>query len=69
MLGRYLIEIALLDYSMLKYKPSEIACAAIYLVNKIKKRVPAWSDDVMKRISGVGESEVRPCAKDLCSIL
>ena len=43
-LCRYLIEIALLDYSMLKYKPSLIACAAIYLVNKIRKRMPAWSE-------------------------
>lgn len=47
MMCRYLIEIALLDYSMLKYKPSIITCAAIYLVNKIRKRFPAWSEETM----------------------
>ena len=37
MLSRYLIEMALLDYKMLKYSPSLIASAAIYLVNKIRR--------------------------------
>ena len=37
MLSRYLIEMALLDYKMLKYSQSLIASAAIYLVNKIRR--------------------------------
>ncbi len=34
-LCRYLLELSLLDTEFLKYSPSNIACSAIYLTNKI----------------------------------
>lgn len=37
-LSRYLIELALTEYKMIKYVPSNLASSAIYLVNKIHKR-------------------------------
>lgn len=37
MLCRYLLEMALLELKMSKYTPSMVACAAIYLVHKIRK--------------------------------
>jgi len=39
MLCRYLIEMALIEYKMLKFKPSLVASAAIYLVHKIRKNL------------------------------
>lgn len=49
MLSRYLLEMALIDYKMLKYSSSLIASSAIYLVNKIRRRIPAWSVEVMEK--------------------
>ena len=38
MLCRYLIELALTEVEYIKYNPSNIACSAIYLANKIYKK-------------------------------
>lgn len=35
-LTQYILELALLDMTFLKYKPSLLVAAAIYLVNKIR---------------------------------
>lgn len=43
MLSKYLVEMALLDFKMLKYTPSMIVCSSIYLVHKIRKNSLAWS--------------------------
>lgn len=43
MLAKYIIEFALLEYKLLIYTPSNLACSAIYLVNKIKK-LAAWPE-------------------------
>lgn len=37
-LCRYVLELALYDNITWKYSPSMIACATIYLINKIRKR-------------------------------
>lgn len=47
MLGRYLLEIALSDYKLLKYSPSLIASAALYIVLKIKRKLPAWNENML----------------------
>jgi hypothetical protein len=47
MLGRYILEIALIEYKMLKYTPSIIASAALYIVLKIKRKIPAWSENMI----------------------
>lgn len=36
-LAQYTLELALFDMKFLKYKPSLLACSAIYLVNKIRR--------------------------------
>lgn len=66
-LARYLLELATVEYKMIKYLPSNIACSAIYLVNKIHKR-EGWSDLMIKHAK-YSETQVRPCAKDLCILL
>ena len=42
MMGRYLIELALVEYGMLKYSSSNIAASAIYLACKIMKK-ESWN--------------------------
>ena len=43
MLSRYLLQMTLIDFKMMKYLPSMLASAAIYLVNKIRKNQKVWS--------------------------
>lgn len=66
-LGRYLLELCLVEYKMQKYKPSLLACAAIYLVNKLQKR-EGWSDGMAKNTK-YSEQDLRPCAKEMCLLL
>ena len=67
MMARYLLEISLVEYKMLKYSPSNLASSAVYLVNKLRKR-DAWND-VMVRNTRYQESQIRQCAKDLCLLM
>jgi len=66
-LARYLLELATVEYKMMKYTPSTIACSAVYLVNKIQKK-EGWTDLLVK-YGKYTESQLRPCAKDLCILL
>jgi len=36
--ARYLIELPLIDIQMLRWRPSQIACASIYIAKKVLKR-------------------------------
>ncbi len=66
-LARYLIELASIEYKMMKYTPSNLACSAIYLVNKLQKK-EGWSELMLKH-GKYTETQLRPCAKDLCILL
>ena len=67
-IARYLIELALIEYGMLKYTSRNIAASALYLGCKIMKENPCWPK-IMERNAFYKESEVRPCAKSLCVLL
>lgn len=43
-LAQYVLELAMLDVKFLEYKPSLLGSAAIYLINKIRKRSESWPD-------------------------
>ena len=43
-LALYLLELSLIDYRMVKHTPSNLACSAIYLVNKITNVARPWSE-------------------------
>jgi cyclin B len=45
-LSRYLIELPLIEYKMLKFSPSMIAAGAVYLSMKILKRENPWNQDL-----------------------
>lgn len=62
--ARYLIELSLVDYKFLKYKPSNIAASAIYLTQKALKN-PSKS---LKSSTTSTDVEIRTCAKDLLGL-
>ena len=67
-IARYALELALVNYRMVKYQPSAVACSAIYLVHKLQKKKECW-DEVMQRNSYYQEAQLRTCAKDLCALI
>ena len=64
-LTQYILELSLLDINFLKYKPSLLAAAGIYLVNKIRRVEEIWPD-VLVGLTGYEEKEIKSCAKELC---
>lgn len=64
MLARYLAELSLVHYGMLKYSPSLIAASSIYLGEKIIKREKAWVRK-MTIHTAYQEADLRHCAKEL----
>lgn len=62
-IGLYLIELALLEYSFLGYKPSSVAAAAVYLSKKIVKNALG---SVKKNPN---HEKISSCARDLIKLL
>lgn len=65
-LGRYFLEMFLLDYRINKYQNSHIACSVAYLVMKINK----YED--YKRINCYtlgSEKDLKNCAKEICFLV
>jgi len=67
-IARYLLELALMKYHTLQYTPSNLACSAIYLVNKLQEKDDEWPDFMAKNTKYT-EAELRPAAKYLCTLL
>ncbi|OMJ68918.1 hypothetical protein SteCoe_33501 [Stentor coeruleus] len=63
--ARYMIELSLVEYKFLKYKPSNIAASAVYLTQKILKN-PSKS---LKSSTTSTDLEIRTCAKDILVLL
>ncbi|CRG84870.1 hypothetical protein PISL3812_02051 [Talaromyces islandicus] len=57
-LGKYLMELSLLDHRFMAYKQSHIAAAAMYLARTILDR-PEW-DATLAHYSGYTEEEIQP---------
>ncbi|CAD8047427.1 unnamed protein product [Paramecium sonneborni] len=54
---------------MIQYSNNVLASAAIYLVHKIRRIHPSWSQDQMVSITGLNEIDIRTCAKEMCNLL
>mmetsp|Transcript_26367 Transcript_26367/g.59711 ORF Transcript_26367/g.59711 Transcript_26367/m.59711 type:complete len:190 (-) Transcript_26367:430-999(-) len=67
-MAHYLTELMLPEYEMLQFAPSLIACAALFLSNKIFQRHPAWPT-AMVDASGFADSNVKTCARAICVVL
>lgn len=67
-LGRYLLELFLLDARSNKYKPSTVACAIIYLTMKLnKEKFPVYS--LIKEFLTDEEKLMKDSAKEVCYLL
>ncbi|KAI9050964.1 hypothetical protein LZ554_005074 [Drepanopeziza brunnea f. sp. 'monogermtubi'] len=60
-LGKYLMEISLLDHRFMEYLPSHIAAASMYLARKILDR-GEW-DPTLAHYAGYSEDEIEPVFK------
>ena len=66
-LARYLLELTLVDYKMLRYCNSLIAAACIYLMHKIVCIKPEWSEG-LAACAPYQEHDLKPCAKEICML-
>lgn len=66
--AQYLQEIALLDASLLKYAPSEIAASALILSTRCLKRVNAWNKE-MEKTTEFTEEYLAPIIEDVKSFI
>ncbi len=64
--AQYIVEISLLDSSLLKHKPSEIAGAGLILAAKAIKRINAWNKD-MERATGYKEDHLKTVVEEVKS--
>ncbi|MCJ1311455.1 G2/mitotic-specific cyclin [Agyrium rufum] len=60
-LGKYLLEISLLDHRFMKFQPSHIAASAMYLARLILERGP-W-DATIAHYAGYTEEQIQPVFK------
>lgn len=67
-IAHYILEISLTDTRFYQYSASLMGSAVVYLVHKIRKICPGWSAE-LKELTGYEESDLRQCAKQLCSLL
>lgn len=63
--ARYVLELSLVDYKFLKYKPSTLAVSAIFVAQRVTK---CCCRDLSCAV-GYCESEVRGCAKELIGVV
>ena len=63
LLAHYLVELTLQEYKMLKYLPSLLCAAAIWLALKTRGE-PPWSA-ALEQHSGYTEAELQPCVREL----
>jgi cyclin B len=65
-LGRYFLEIFLMDYRINKYQNSLVACAVVYLVLKINK----YEDyRIINCYTLSAEKDLKNCAKEICFLV
>ena len=68
-LSRYLIELSLVEYRMLKHHPSMLASAASFLSMKILKKEHSQWTDKLREATLFTEQQIRQWAKDLWILL
>jgi hypothetical protein len=66
MFCRYLLELFLIEYKMIKYNPSLLAASTMYITLKITKKTDA---EKVTELIGYTDEVLKECAKDICQIL
>jgi len=67
-LAKYILELTPCFYSLLHYKPSQLAAASVYLARHMTATVPVWHSTV-RHYSGYTEEALLPCARELNQLL
>jgi cyclin B len=65
MFCKYLLELFLIEYKMLRYNPSLLAASTIFITLKLTKKEP----EKILELSNYSEEKIKECSKDICSIL
>jgi len=63
-LAQYLLELTLVEYSFLDFKPSLMACSALYLARKLRSHFPLWPETLEKQFN-YKETDLQKCGKAL----
>ena len=66
--AQYIQEISLLDESLLKYRPSEIAAGSLCLAVKSIKKLHPWNAE-MERTTGIKEETLKNVIEDVKSFV
>ena len=67
-LAQYLMEISLLDASLLKYNPSELAASSLVLAAKSIKKINIWTKEV-EQATNYSEEHLQPIVEDVKSFV
>jgi len=67
-LCKYLIELVLIDVKLLKFPPSQIAAASVYLARAMTHKTPLWTP-TLEHYSTYDEGQVRECALEMNELL
>eukprot|EP01130_Rhizamoeba_saxonica_P015789 TRINITY_DN7139_c0_g1_i1.p1 TRINITY_DN7139_c0_g1~~TRINITY_DN7139_c0_g1_i1.p1 ORF type:complete len:384 (+),score=63.41 TRINITY_DN7139_c0_g1_i1:1418-2569(+) len=67
-LCKFLIELTLIDVKMLKYLPSEIAAASVYIARAMTGMYPLWNP-TLEHYTTYTESDIHSCVIDMNGLL
>ena len=67
-LAQYILEITLLDYSLLKWRPSELAAASLVIASQVLNTQQTWSRE-LERTSGYTLQHLQPVIADVKSFV
>lgn len=63
--SRFILELTLVDYKFIKFKPSQLAASSMYVAQKVLK----FSSRSLSEYTPCSDSEIRKCGKDLITLL
>jgi cyclin B len=65
--ARYLVELTLAEYKMLKFRKSLVAASAVLLMHKIMQVQPEWPEEIQKNCPYL-QDDLKNCSKELCML-
>lgn len=67
-LSKFIIELALSEYSVVRWPPSVQAASAVYLARRMSNVTPAWTA-TLAHYTRLSEEDVLPCAREMNKII
>jgi hypothetical protein len=67
--GLFILELSLLEYKMIKYTPSIIASASMFLARKLLDFNPPWPKQVLSSQGFTGTNSINECVKELLVLI